>query len=102
MKTITAIAITLITISTIAGWSICMNSKGMVLDDSVLGLNNDIGLFGAWMNMTPISSPPARGYHSMAYDSKNDRIILYGGWSESGLFYNETWAYDLDNNRRSE
>ncbi len=44
--------------------------------------------------------PTGRGYFSMAYDSKMERVILYGGQSGDGLSYPEvfnnsdTWAFN--------
>jgi len=50
-----------------------------------------------WTNMTPPTpKPSARGYHSMAYDSINDKVILFGGYD--GGSNDETWAYDLGTN----
>jgi hypothetical protein len=37
--------------------------------------------------------PASRDYQSLAYDEKNDKIIMYGG-SEWGN--DETWIYDLN------
>ncbi len=51
----------------------------------------------AWTRMSPAASPPARAYAVLAYDSKADRTILFGGWSSSGG-YSDTWAYDFDSN----
>src|SRR2546425_128061 len=47
-----------------------------------------------WAN--PCRCPAARYLHTMVYDSRSDRFILFGGW-EVGLS-NETWSYDLGNN----
>ena len=56
-----------------------------------------------WTEMTPTISPPARGGHSMSYDEVNDRIIMYGGFTEqiylnNAPFYHDTWAYDYNTN----
>ncbi|HEX9339766.1 MAG TPA: kelch repeat-containing protein [Thermoplasmata archaeon] len=53
-----------------------------------------------WTNMTPAVAPPGRRSPGMAYDSKADRIILFGGVQGPGLDspYNDTWAYDFDTN----
>lgn len=36
--------------------------------------------------------PTATRYVALAYDSKHDRVVLFGGWD--GTYYNETWEYD--------
>src|SRR3989442_13472797 len=52
--------------------------------------------------MTPAVAPPGRRSPGMAYDSKADRMILFGGYDaysnlNNGV-YNDTWAYDFDAN----
>ncbi|MCK5304225.1 MAG: hypothetical protein KAJ72_03180, partial [Candidatus Heimdallarchaeota archaeon] len=44
--------------------------------------------------------PKQRIYHRMIYDSVNDRIIMYGGLTETGESYRvfETWSYDYNTN----
>jgi hypothetical protein len=37
--------------------------------------------------------PKITRYHTMAYDSTNNRIVLFGGSGDSG-YCNETWEYD--------
>jgi hypothetical protein len=53
----------------------------------------------------PALNPSPRGYVSMAYDSESDKIILYGGQTESDgqssnqiIPNDETWAYDVATN----
>ena len=45
-----------------------------------------------WTKMAPSVSPPGRFGHSMAYDSKADRILLYGGSAPWPI--GDFWAYD--------
>ncbi len=49
-----------------------------------------------WVRRTPATSPPARVYHAMAYDSARGRVVLYGGnsypWTEQVLA--DTWEWD--------
>jgi hypothetical protein len=51
-----------------------------------------------WTNITnktnPKCVPTAREEHYMAYDSNNDRIIMYGGFSVSSVNFNDTWAFN--------
>lgn len=46
---------------------------------------------GKWEQMSPQESPPAQNFHVMAYDPKEDRVILFSGRGQKG-----TWAYDYD------
>ena len=48
-----------------------------------------------WTQKHPASAPSPRDYAAMAYDSKADRLILFGGESNSGPS-SETWSYDVD------
>jgi len=50
-----------------------------------------------WTNMSPGNSPPATYYHAMAYDSKNNKTVMFGGYS-SGQYTRETYAYDYGTN----
>jgi N-acetylneuraminic acid mutarotase len=52
-----------------------------------------------WTNLEPPEVPIGRFYTSMVYDSESRRMILFGGQNneESG-YYNDTWAYDPENN----
>ncbi len=49
-----------------------------------------------WSLRNPPLAPSGRAYASMAYDSKSDRAILFGGYTYFGES-NETWSYDYDN-----
>ncbi|HKW42909.1 MAG TPA: kelch repeat-containing protein, partial [Thermoplasmata archaeon] len=59
--------------------------------------------WNTWTNMSPVLHPEGRRSPSMAYDSKADRMILFGGTNDfkpgpvNGR-YNDTWAYDYDTN----
>jgi len=46
-----------------------------------------------WERRAPITSPPARFRHAMAYDEMHRRTILFGGTTPSG-FLADTWPYD--------
>ena len=54
-----------------------------------------------WQEMNPAISPPRRGGPSLAYDNDTDRVILYGGLNtgaaETSVQWNDTWAYDYNN-----
>ena len=53
-----------------------------------------------WANMTPALAPPAMCSGTMTYDSESDLIVLFGGWSDDGIWdlISETWTYDFDTN----
>jgi cysteine-rich repeat protein len=47
----------------------------------------------SWQAIVPVSAPPGRSQHAMAYDGKRDRIVLFGG--AAGPFaMNDTWTFD--------
>src|SRR5438132_4915241 len=50
-----------------------------------------------WTNMRPVSAPSWRHSHALTYDQLADRIILFGGFGQSGI-NDETWAYDFNHN----
>lgn len=50
-----------------------------------------------WSNASPATAPSARFAYRMAYDSKSDRTILFGG-HDGGQLLNDTWAYDVESN----
>jgi len=66
------------------------------------GQQNDTWIFNytdlKWYNVTsamPIDErPPSRYKHVMAYDSKNDRTILFGGDNIKGVEQNDTWIFN--------
>jgi uncharacterized repeat protein (TIGR01451 family) len=41
----------------------------------------------------PNPRPSARDDHAMAYDSANNRVVLFGGWDGIGNDCDETWEY---------
>lgn len=51
-----------------------------------------------WSNITPATSPSPRIGQKMAYDSENDLIILFGGFThlQTTEIDHETWAYDYN------
>jgi len=53
-----------------------------------------------WTNMKPKVHPSGRNYHGMAYDSKADRVVVWGDWNKN--YTNGTdesvWTYDYNTN----
>jgi len=64
---------------------------------------NDTWLFDpyaeTWSQASPTNAPAERYGNAMAYDTVNRRVIVHGGYLESGSnkVSGETWAYDLEN-----
>ncbi len=51
-----------------------------------------------WTNNNPASSPSARRYHAMAYDSANNKVVMFGGSESVSTLVNDTWIYDPSSN----
>jgi hypothetical protein len=53
-----------------------------------------------WSKMDPQLQPQFRNYHGMVYDSKADRVVMWGGGGVSiahvGQDYAEVWTYDYN------
>src|SRR6266581_7077337 len=47
-----------------------------------------------WTRSGSVDNPPNLSDHSVAYDSRSDRIILFGGFTTRPSA--ETWAYDAN------
>jgi hypothetical protein len=51
----------------------------------------------AWTQRSPARSPSARGLHAMAYDSRRQVTVLFGGAGydgETSIYFGETWQWD--------
>lgn len=51
----------------------------------------------AWQQLTPQNAPPPRYDHTLAFDSDNQRIVIFGG-RDSSKTLGDTWLYDLKSN----
>ena len=51
-----------------------------------------------WTNMEPRIHPKSRNFHDMAYDTKADRVILWGGDLNGQANKNAVWVYDYNTN----
>ena len=50
-----------------------------------------------WTKRHPALSPSARSYYAMAYDTRADRIVLFGGENtRRGDFLADTWTYSFE------
>jgi hypothetical protein len=51
---------------------------------------------GVWTDVAPTGDkPPARARAALAYDSANNRLLLFGGRSATGALLADLWAFDL-------
>ena len=48
-----------------------------------------------WTTMAPKTHPETKAWYAAAYNSKVDRIVLFGGQVLGGIT-NQTWTYDLE------
>ncbi|HMP72123.1 MAG TPA: S8 family serine peptidase [Kiritimatiellia bacterium] len=46
-----------------------------------------------WVEQRLIEKPPARYGHSMAYDAKNQRVLMFGGFDVNHQPLNDLWEY---------
>ena len=46
-----------------------------------------------WEQQSPSQSPPARTFAASAYDSKQNRVVLFGGWN-GAKHLGDTWQFD--------
>jgi N-acetylneuraminic acid mutarotase len=51
-----------------------------------------------WSNMTTLTHPPRRCIGMLTYNSRIDRICLYGGAIDRKTAYNDTWYYNYNEN----
>ncbi|MHA2233199.1 MAG: Kelch repeat-containing protein, partial [Candidatus Hodarchaeales archaeon] len=59
-------------------------------------------LNNTWVELNPATSPSPRYWHTMIYDTVNQKGVLFGGFGESGDVYTvlgETWTYDYSSNQ---
>ncbi len=64
--------------------------------------SNEIWLYdfdnNTWEQKFPSFTPRAKFGYSIGYDTKNEKVILFGGVTGFWSFTNETWEYDFSNN----
>jgi uncharacterized protein (TIGR03437 family) len=46
-----------------------------------------------WTQKFTSSSPPPRDRHSMAFDSKQNQTVMFGGRTQTGGIYGDTWTW---------
>lgn len=47
-----------------------------------------------WTNVSSLTGPAPRAYHTMTYDSIRHRVLLYGGFSFEAGTFGDTWEWD--------
>jgi hypothetical protein len=69
-------------------------SSGAILNDVwVLSNANGLGGTPTWTQLSPSgSAPPARSLHTAVYDSVNNIMTVFGGFSSSGQTLFDTWV----------
>lgn len=68
-------------------------STSNVIQDALRGLRSDTWEWdGKRWKEIPITGPPARDHHAMAYDAGRKRVVLFGGFN--GTYLGDTWEYD--------
>jgi hypothetical protein len=50
-----------------------------------------------WTQVDASPAPLRREYMAMAYDSREDRIVIFGGTIGDYIYINDTWSYDPEN-----
>jgi hypothetical protein len=48
----------------------------------------------AWDQVRVSSGPSARGWHTLTYSTKSDRVVLIGGGKDRAHYTNEVWIFD--------
>jgi hypothetical protein len=52
----------------------------------------------SWTQVFPQNSPPNRGSTSVYYDRQAQKVILFGGYGDTGGNLDDTWSYDYTTN----
>jgi len=47
---------------------------------------------GTWAMKSPATSPPARAYHSMTFDSARGQLVVFGGLNSTNALLSDTWV----------
>jgi len=74
--------------------------------DENIGLTNETWIFDSqtnrWTEVYPNSSPENRQSQAMYYDPIFQKVILFGGYRDSGPHFSDTWEYNYSNNTWTE
>jgi len=49
-----------------------------------------------WTLATPSTSPSRRSDAAIAYDSKNKKVVIFGGYGQNDNIMGDTWAFDTE------
>ena len=50
---------------------------------------------GSWTQVQAPDGPPARFGHNAVYDGVNGRMVVFGGQSAGGAFFDDIWAFHM-------
>jgi|GEM_PF-3602805 len=82
-----------------------IDSNGKIASDETWAFENrpsDNKYKGAWNNLNPSNHPSYRTEAAMAFDPRNQKILLFGGWeagdSSGKNLKNDTWVFDAQMN----
>jgi hypothetical protein len=75
-----------------------VGEEGEEDEEGNIGAQVDMRRFSTirWTQRTPSPSPGPRWGHSMAYDSDNKQVILFGGFDAENKPLNDLWAYNVE------
>jgi hypothetical protein len=60
---------------------------------SDLQIYDPVVSFDLWLEQSPMSSPPPRHHHAMAYDTARGVVVLFGGYNATTSL-DDTWEWD--------
>ena len=51
-----------------------------------------------WEEIFPTTTPPARQFSALIYDSQSDRVLMFGGFGVNEVKTNDLWEFTPENN----
>jgi len=66
--------------------------SGRMNDTWILSNANGIGSISVWSQLSTVGKPPAREGHSAVFDSKNKRMVIFGGGGVPPGVRNDVWV----------
>lgn len=72
--------------------TVLFGGTGPVPDQTIYG---DTWIWhGGWFRVSPATSPSPRNSAVMAYDGAAGNVVLFGGYSSTGTYLDDTWTWD--------
>jgi len=80
-----------------------INQRGLLFGGRTpIGVVSDTWAYNytnnSWTEVNTTNKPDGRYWHTMVYDSNNEKGILFGGYGTYPEIFNDTWEYDLFDN----